>query len=77
MDLRPGGKSDVAKIVEHTAHWVLGDLRDKTLVDAGRPKKFVRVDAGNGRSVVFPSNRLNLGNKRLLFKGTPATPREF
>ena len=68
----------VAKIVEHTAAWVLGDFRDKTLKDAGRPKKFLRVDAGGGRSVVFPSNRLNLGGKRsMFFKGTPATPWEF
>ena len=67
----------VAKIVENTKHWVPRDFRDATWTDAGRPKKFLRVDSGNGRSVIFPSNRLLLGHKSLLLKGTPATPREF
>ena len=67
----------VAKIADHTKDWTLADFRDKPVRDAGRTKKFHKVDAGGGKSVVFPSDRLLLGGIRRLVKGSPATPREF
>lgn len=67
----------VAKVVEHTKLWALGDFRDDDLTDAGRKKKFLKVHAGDGKYVVFPSNNLNIGGKKRLIKGDPATPREF
>jgi hypothetical protein len=67
----------VTKIVAHTKDWNLADFRDKPVLDAGRTKKFYKVDAGGGKSVVFPSDRLICGRMNRAVKGAPAAPREF
>lgn len=67
----------VAKIVAHTEDWTLADFRDNPVLDAGRAKKFYKVDAGGGKPVVFPSDRLFCGRMCRSVKGAPATPREF
>lgn len=67
----------VAKIADHTKDWPLADFRDKPVRDAGRTKKFYKVEAGGGKSVVFPSDRIIFGGKKRCVKGSPATPRDF